>query len=521
VKGGSSSAGRAPESHSGGREFNPPLLHQSLDFMRKCLFFTCALLFFLSLPCFAQSIKKPVVSGAFYPDSPKILAERVKQFLDWAEIEKKDEPILALISPHAGYDYSGRVAAYGYKAIKGEPIRTVVIIGPSHYEYFEGISVYPQGAWQTPLGNVSVDTELAEALIQYHPQISFYEPAFLKEHSLEVQLPFLQIVLDEFKIVPIVLGKLSYENCQLLSSALLEYTKEREDVLIVASTDMSHYHSYDEANKIDNLTIKELKQFNPQQLYYKLVTEDCELCGGAAVITALLYAQARGANEIEILKYANSGDISGDKTRVVGYLSAAIYRPAGREKMDDKSQDMLNEQQKKRLLEIARQTINEYVASGKKKDFQEKDPILLKTMGAFVTIHNQGRLRGCIGNIIGQQELYLTVRDMAIEAATADPRFPAVSEGELKDIDIEISVLSEPKKVEDAKEIKMGAHGVIVKRGFASGVFLPQVATETGWSREEFLSNLCSHKAGLAPDAWKDKGTELYSFTAQVFGERE
>ena len=479
----------------------------------------------------AEHLKKPVVSGTFYPDSAKILAERIKQSLDWAEVEKADKDILALISPHAGYDYSGSIAAYGYKAIRGRPIRTVIIIGPSHYEYFDGISVYPQGTWQTPLGNVSVDSELAEALIQHHPKILFYEPAFAKEHSVEVQLPFLQIVLDNFKIVPIVTGKFSYENCEILSQALLEVTKDRKDILIAASTDMSHYHPYIQANEIDSVTIGELKKLDPKSLYKKLATKECELCGAAAVITTLLYAQAKGTDDIEVLKYANSGDVTGDKQRVVGYLSAAIYvqpfrdsisngAEAGGSKMLEENNDILNEKQKKRLLDIARKTIDEYVTSGKKIDFTEDDPLLLKNMGAFVTIHKQGRLRGCIGNIIGQGPLYLTVRDMAIQAATADPRFPAVTPDELQNIDIEISVLSEPQKVENVDEIKMGVHGVIVKKGYASGVFLPQVAKETGWTKEEFLSNLCAHKAGLSPEAWKDKETQLYSFTAQVVGEK-
>ena len=509
----------------------------------------------------AQQIKRPVVNGAFYPDSAKILAGRIKQFLDWADPlrsipsngigpKKTDKDILALISPHAGYDYSGSVAAYGYKLIRGMPIRTVVIIGPSHYEYFDGISVYPQGAWQTPLGNVPVDIELAQALIAEHPGISFYEPAFAREHSVEVQIPFLQLVLDNFKIVPIVTGKLSYENCQILSEALLAATKDKKDVLVVASTDMSHFHPYNEACRIDNLTIKELKKNEPQSLYYKLVSRECELCGAVAVIATLLYAQEKGSDEIEILKYANSGDICGEKQRVVGYLSAAIYAPLrqgygglspdlssvaqrakeealakgdvepGREEMPDESKDILNERQREKLLEIARKTVDEYVNSGKKLDFTEDEPLLLKSMGAFVTIRKQGNLRGCIGNIIGRQPLYLTVRDMAIEAATADPRFPPVTPDELKDIDIEVSVLSEPKRVQNIDEIKLGVHGVIVKCGLASGVFLPQVAEETGWTREEFLSNLCAHKAGLMPDAWKDKDTQLFSFTAQVFGEK-
>lgn len=488
---------------------------------KKSIIAIALCLFFLSGHSFAQQIKSPEVSGTFYSSSAKILSEQIKRFLDWAEVEKRDEHILALICPHAGYDYSGSVAAYGYKAIKDKPIRTVIIIAPSHYEYFDGVSIYPQGSWQTPLGNVPVDSELSQALIQYHPKLYFYEPAFNKEHSVEIQIPFLQIVLDDFKIVPIVMGKLSYENCEILSQALLEATDGKEGILLIASTDMSHYHTYKEASEVDHFTIQELEKFDPQSLYHKVVTQECELCGAAAVITALLYSKAQGAKEVEFFKYANSGDVTGDRQRVVGYLSAGIYGAEGGKQMSEENTGILNEQQQKKLIEIARKTIDEFVTSGKALDFEEDDPLLLRQMGAFVTIHKQGSLRGCIGNIIGQKALYLTVRDMAIEAASSDPRFLPVSAGELGQIDIEISVLSEPKRVENVDEIKMGKHGVIVKKGLASGVFLPQVALETGWTKEEFLTNLCTHKAGLSGDAWKNQDTELYSFTAQVFGEKD
>ena len=182
---------------------------------------------------------------------------------------------------------------------------------------------------------------------------------------------------------------------------------------------------------------------------------------------------------------------------------------------------MLNDSQRKILLKIARDTIEAYLKTGKVLQVKEDDPVLNKEMGAFVTLHKKGELRGCIGNIIGKGPLYLTVRDMAIESATGDPRFPKVSPNEMKEIDIEISVLSELEKVKDINEIGMGIHGVLVRRGFNSGVFLPQVATETGWTREEFLTNLCAHKAGLLPDAWRHGDVDIYIFTAEVFGEKE
>ncbi|MFH1046020.1 MAG: AmmeMemoRadiSam system protein B [Candidatus Omnitrophota bacterium] len=490
--------------------------------MKKPFIATVFLVIFCATAvCSAQQIKMPVVSGTFYPDSPKILAERIKQFLDWAEVEKNSKKVIALISPHAGYDYSGAVAAYGYKLIKGSPYRSVIIIGPSHYVRFDGISVYPEGSWQTPLGNVPVDSELAQVLIQFNPKISFVEPAFKQEHSLEVQLPFLQMVLDNFKIVPIATGEFSYENCEILSQALLEVTKDRDDILVVVSSDLSHYHPYDEAQGIDNHTINSLKEGDTKALFNRFVLEECQACGAAGLISVLLYAQAQGPYDLQVLKYANSGDVTGDKTKVVGYTSAAIFTQSGEDAMVKENAETLTASQKERLLDIARQTIEEYVNSSVAAEFKEDDPLLSKEMGAFVTIHKNGQLRGCIGNIIGRQPLYLTVRDMAIQAAVNDPRFPALTGAELADIDIEISVLTPPKKVQSVDEIKMGVHGVIVEKGFASGVFLPQVATETGWTKEEFLANLCAHKAGLAPLAWQDKDTKLYIFTAQVFGEKE
>ncbi|MFH1246014.1 MAG: AmmeMemoRadiSam system protein B, partial [Candidatus Omnitrophota bacterium] len=487
--------------------------------MKKRIFFA-VISFLIIFPTlnisFAQQIREPVVSGSFYPASARILAQKLKQFLDWAEVKKRNEDALVLISPHAGYDYSASTAAYGYNLIKASPIHTVIIIGPSHYEYFEGISVYPEGSWQTPLGNVPVNSEIAQALIAYSKEIFFYPPAFAKEHSIEVQLPFLQVVLDDFKIVPIVIGKESYENCLLLSQALLETTKDKEGILLIASTDMSHYHPAEEAVQIDSTTIQTIQKFDPALLYNKAANKECELCGASAVVTSLLYAQGRGADKVEVLKYINSGEITGEPQRVVGYLSAVIFASSPDTKAENNAEKesmkatttLLSETQKKRLLEIARQSIREYLNTGKEITLQETDPLLIKNMGAFVTIHRKGNLRGCIGHIIGVQPLYLTVRDMAVEAAVGDPRFVPLTSGELPDVDIEISVLSEPQRIQDIEEIKMGIHGVIVQKGTSSGVFLPQVAAETGWTKEEFLSNLCAQKAGLSPVAWKDKDTE-------------
>lgn len=181
---------------------------------------------------------------------------------------------------------------------------------------------------------------------------------------------------------------------------------------------------------------------------------------------------------------------------------------------------MLDRVQKKKLISLARQSIEHFLKTRCKLEAIQTDAELLKNKGAFVTLHKRGQLRGCIGNLIANQPLYLTIRDMAVEAAVDDPRFPPLSLSELKEVEIEISVLSPLERIDDPEKIQLGRHGVLVKKGGGrSGVFLPQVATETGWSKEEFLSYLCAHKAGLAPDAWKDKDTEIYIFSAEVFSE--
>jgi AmmeMemoRadiSam system protein B/AmmeMemoRadiSam system protein A len=472
----------------------------------------CVLTF--TLTCFAQEIKQPNVAGTFYPDNPTELSQMIDGFLAAANPEPINGEIFGLICPHAGYGYSGQVAAYGYKLIKNKPYKTIVMIGPSHQYGFSGVSVYPEGIFRTPLGDLSIDKGFTKELINKDEEIRFEPRAFEKEHSVEVQLPFLQKVLRDFKIVPIIVGDMTLSDCKNLAALLKKAIGERKDVLVVASTDMYHGGDYQALEAADNLTISFLKNMDSEKLYYGLREEKLQLCGGFAVVTALILAKDLGHGKLQVLKYTNSAEVVGAKSNwMVGYVSCAIDREG--------EATMLNQNQKKRLLEIARKSIETYLKTGKKLEVSNDDPVLAKEMGAFVTLHEHGELRGCIGNLVGTQPLYLTVRDMAIEAAVGDPRFPQVQLAELGDIEIEISVLSPMQRIDNPSQIQMGVHGVLVKRGFNSGVFLPQVATETGWSKEEFMSNLCAHKAGLSPDAWKDKSTEIYIFTAEVFSEKE
>ncbi len=473
-----------------------------------------------------ENIKKPNVAGQFYPTDPQNLSQEIDKFFVSAVGQPLDKKIKILIVPHAGYVYSGRVAAEGYKAASRNRYSTIVVIGPSHFEDFEGFSVWPQGSFETPLGSLPIDEAFAQQLMAQAKAIKYFPKAFEREHSLEVQLPFLQKTFQNFKIVPIVTGHPNYEDCKKMSLALFNVIKDRDDVLIVVSTDMSHYFSEETALKKDRATLSAITRNEPQQLWQQCVLRNMELCGFPGAVIALLYAQAQGIDHIQLLKYANSGDVTGDKSTVVGYSAIAAYKEsedAMKEEMSGNPGPVeeLTLPQKKRLLEIARQTITEYLTTGKILSFPEADPRLLAVEGAFVTLHRAGELRGCIGNIIGRGPLYQTVHDMSIAAATQDPRFNPVNKNELSHIEIEVSVLSVPRVTTNVNEITMGTHGVIVSQGQHSGVFLPQVATETGWGREEFLSNLCAHKAGLPADAWKNPETKIEIFTAQVFSEKD
>jgi MEMO1 family protein len=489
--------------------------------MRNSIIF---LVLFFSTLAFAADVKNVDLAGSWYPLNPSQLRNQLQGYLDSANPEKVAGDVFAVISPHAGYQFSGPAAAYGFKALQGRDIKTVVIVGFGHRRFFDGISVYDRGSWRTPLGEIKIDEKLARQIMSFNKRIR-YEPAlFGEENSVEMEVPFVQMVFKDAMIVPIAFGTQDFSDADILARALAAVLKGRPDVLVVASTDLSHYHPYKEANSIDRHTIGVIKKINGKELYDEAVLGSCQLCGVMPVSAILIAAKMLGFDNIEVLKYTNSGDTFGDKSRVVGYLSAVIYKSS--QLTVDSSQKkiegagMLNDAQRKRLLQIARESITSYVRDGKKKNFVEKDPVLNQNMGSFVTLHENGNLRGCIGNMVGQGPLYQTVADMAVEAATGDPRFQRLSPQEIGKIDIEISVLSGLVKVKNPDEIKIPGHGVIVRRGFRSGVYLPQVATETGWNKEEFLASLCAHKAGLAPDAWKDPSTEIYVFTAEVFGEK-
>ncbi|MFH1394826.1 MAG: AmmeMemoRadiSam system protein B [Candidatus Omnitrophota bacterium] len=492
--------------------------------------------------------KQADLAGIWYPGSPEKLKAEVATYLNNAQVGHINGNIIGAIAPHAGIRFSGPIAAYTYRALAGQNLTKLVIVGFSHKYYFPNtVSVFSDDSFITPLGSIKIDMPLSEKIMASNPSIKNFPEAFASENSIELQLPFIQTVFgDNIQVVLISLCDQSKENAEMLADTLYKVLKDEKNFAVVASTDMCHYLSYFEAERRDRNTIKEIQAFEPELFYLASAKEDHKLmCGYGAVYAVMETSKKLGADKSIVLKYGNSGDFAPQtKNSVVGYLSALFIKTAEEDNTnvvgDEKNTEinfpetsetedavqgkkeeigMLNEAQRKELLKIARDSIKLYLEKGKRLNVQTDDALLKENMGAFVTLHETGRLRGCIGRIIAAGPLYLAVRDMAIAAAVEDPRFRPLSLDELGKVDIEISVLSPMKKINDSDEIVMGKHGVMIKDGLRSGVYLPQVADETGWDRETFMNSLCVNKAGLSQDAWKTGSCEIYVFTAEVFGE--
>ena len=464
--------------------------------------------------------REPAVAGSWYPNNANKLEQMISGFLDDAEIEQTDISPLGLISPHAGFVYSGGVAAHGFSLLAGKHYDTVIILGTSHH-YLEGVvTIYNGDFCQTPLGKIPIDKEISEALIKADEKFVFSKQIHKPEHSLETQLPFLQYQLKDFKVVLILTSTNDFKLLDKLAEILTRIANETpKKILFVNSTDMSHFHDYEFANTMDKRTYDLIVEKKWDELQKNVINRKCELCGYYAMYPFLQIMENLGAADPILLKYANSGDATGDtdSDRVVGYCSIVFPQKIEKNIKDE----TMKEADKKYLLNLARQSIQYYLLKRREMQIDKpENPEFLKERAVFVTLSSSGNLRGCIGHMQARMPLYEAVIDMAVGAAFEDPRFsPVRNEEEMKDIEIEISILSPMERIYDYKKIKLGIDGVWIKKGFRSGVFLPQVATETGWDLDTFLGNLCSHKAGLPYDAYKEKGTEIYIYQVEKFEE--
>jgi len=499
-----------------------------------------------------EKIRESIVAGSFYPHDPYVLTMQIEDYLNNAKL-LDIRNIKALICPHAGYIYSGQVAAYSYKQIINKKFDSIIIISPSHSESFDFISVFDGEAYNTPLGKVNIDKKRSSLLVENNPKIKFSDKGHNNEHSIEVQLPFLQYIFEEFEFIPAVIGSQSRQNIHAIGKAIGEVFKG-ENILVIASTDLSHYHPYNDALVLDKQVENLVEKFDIENLETEFLKNNIEMCGGGPVAAAMIAAKNMGANKALILKYLNSGDVSGERKAVVGYLAAALFedekldtnsketgikkenKPGNHPKtiksmgngnnIDDKEETEdttsmnLNKKEKLILLEIARESIKSSILGIKPNISNINDVVLNEKCGAFVTITINGKLRGCIGNIRAANPLWETVKTMAKEAALNDPRFYPINASDIENIRIEISVLSPFKLINNLDEIKVGRHGLFIKKGFNQGLLLPQVATDYNWDRTQFLKETC-HKAGLPENAWQDKNCEIYIFSATVFSEDE
>lgn len=479
-------------------------------------------------PKLAKTVLPSALAGRWYPADPDTLTEQIKGFFQKAQVQPTKD-VIALILPHAGYQFSGQTAAYGLKTL-GKKYERVVIIGPSHrVRMEETLSVPRVTHYQTPLGQVPLDVEFINKLLQY-PLFQNVPHAHEYEHSVQIEVPLLQYTQKDFKLVPIVAGSCSPETVNRAGAIMKSLIDDH--TLVIASSDFVHYgNNYGFVPFTENIPeqIKELdmgaydfiatldwKGF----LDYKQRT-GATICGYVPV--AILLSMMDKSGKAELANYTTSGDLTGDFSNSVSYLSVVFSGMWGKapEIKPNQHNPGLTEEDKEQLLTLARESLLYFL---KKKQVPEPSDLgvslsdaMRDTRAAFVTLKKNHQLRGCIGDIFPQRPLYRSVIINAINAGVNDRRFLPVTFDECNDITIEISALTRPEPIASADEIRIGTDGVVLNKDGRSAVFLPQVAPEQGWDVNQMLTQL-SLKARLPGDAWKE-GANFLVFQADVFGQ--
>jgi AmmeMemoRadiSam system protein A len=472
----------------------------------------------------SQRVRMPAVAGLFYPGEKAALSKAVDGFLASAP-EHYIPRLKALVCPHAGYEFSGQTAAIAYKLLAGRDVQTVVVMGPSHYALFQGACIPNADAYQTPLGLVSISAK-AKALASVAPfelerPCPVQRPGWWRqspktapeeghdtpetwEHSVEVQVPFLQKVLKNFQIVPIVIGE---PDPAQVAKALANIVDDK--TIIVASSDLSHYHTYQTAKELDDRCIKAIHDVDIDAMAGQ------EACGKQPILALLHLARQKGW-KAQVLDYRNSGDVTGKKDGVVGYTAVAFYAPGP---------ENLSASERKFLLELARKTLASVAAGGSVPELAEKDvpPKLAEKQACFVTLTKDGALRGCIGHLAAMEPLHQAVAENARNAALRDPRFPPVKSDEVEKIKIEISVLTEPQPLAFSSpddllsKLHPNEDGVLLHIGPRTATFLPQVWAQVP-DKVAFLNHL-SQKAGCEPSAWRGKDVSVSIYHVECFEE--
>lgn len=465
-------------------------------------------------------VRPATQAGRFYESDARLLSHEVDSLLARHAQRSDDEDVAALIVPHAGYYFSGNVAASAYARLNPEKkYKRIFLLGPSHHEWLDGASVNGEvDYYATPLGDVKVDRETARQLIKTDSVFSCQPKAHDREHCLEVQLPFLQRHLGEVPpIVPIIISTNDFSKLKRMAEVLKPWFTEEN--LFIISSDFSHYPSYEDAYEVDAKTGEAVASGDVEQFIATIEANarsgkrnlSTSACGEFPIITLML--MLNGQYQVKHIMYQNSGDIGDhDHSRVVGYHSFAFIRN-GQTRTD--TEFTLSYEEKQMLKKIAYTSIKDSLNGKPISMFNHQSSILNQKCGAFVSLHKQGRLRGCIGHFGEDVPLHEIVAEMARAAAFEDPRFPPVHREELGDIDIEISVLTPMRRIQSLDDFQLHKHGIYIRKGYRSGTFLPQVADEVNWTKEEFVGHCSQDKAGLGWNGWRD--AELYVYEAIVF----
>ncbi len=478
-----------------------------------------------------QGVREPAVAGQFYAADARRLNATLDAVFGSALPAGPERPV-ALVVPHAGYVYSGQIAADGWRQAAAHDYDTIVILGANHTGTGSGrVGVFPGSGLRTPLGVANVDRALSAALVKEDPDCVADAAMHAAEHSVEVQVPFAQRLFPRASVVAAIVASDDAGVVTRFGRTLGRLLAGRR-ALIVASSDLSHYPSYRDAAAADRRTLEAIASLDPDRVRSDASAEErgtpnlvtCA-CGQAPVMAAMVAARALGATRSRVVSYANSGDLPiGDPARVVGYGAlvfsagaagadtvALMPRVAAAQALSPTAAD------KKQMLALARETIGRYLDTGTVPLARGFSPALDRPQGVFVTLRKRGALRGCIGQMQPDRPLRVLVGSMALAAAFDDARFEKVKPGEVKELEIEISVLTPFRNVAGPQAVVVGRDGVLLQKDRRSAVFLPQVAAEEGWTRDEMLDNLCL-KGGMTAGCWRS-GARLFTFQADVFKE--
>ena len=472
-----------------------------------------------------MAVRPSPLAGTWYEAGRDGLHEQVRGFLAGADPYHGARP-LGLVSPHAGYRYSGAVAAWSYGALEKERYDRIFVLGPSHRYPLEGIGIGPWTHYETPLGRIPIDAA-AVARLTADDRFAVVDGVDADEHSVEMQVPFLQVIAMGSAIVPMVVGRLDRDGVRHVAEVLRREVGPGD--LVVVSTDFCHWGARfgytpdvgdDRAAGIEALDMGAFDAFAAGGLDAFLDYKDetgITVCGYLPM--AILQAMLPDTRSIELLRRDTSGAITGDWNNSVSYVAAVATGDPWTGRGGDQSTWRFDRDEQLTLLTLARDSIEAHLDGRDAPPFDDyaiTDEMRLPA-GGFVTLTIDGHLRGCIGEIPSTRPVHEVVRDHAQDAAFRDPRFQSLEREELDRIAIEVSVLTPPRQVAGSEEIVLGRDGVYLIKGLRRAVYLPQVAVEQGWDLDETLSSL-SRKAGLPPDAWKD-GATFETFQAQVFHE--